>query len=99
MSQGLECCQADTLGNIVTPAGTGTFASASVVLVDFALQSTYSSTNSAGFNIPITLTLYSVGPNDGNGIRRVVHRDRDPKHTGALAASERPQRNDLSGNL
>jgi hypothetical protein len=70
-SQGYECCQTDAVGNIVTPAAIGTFTSASVVLVDWALQSSYNGTNPAGFTAPITLTLYSVGPNNGNGIPTV----------------------------
>ena len=68
-SEGYQCCSTAELGNIVTPTFSGgTFTSASIVMSDWATKSTYPSgwgpvttVDPAGFTVPLTLNIYSVG--------------------------------------
>ncbi len=68
-SQGFECCQVAEFGDQITFAGTArTLQSATVTMSDWAVQADYPSlTDPTGWNHPLTLNIYAVGPNDING--------------------------------
>ncbi|MEO7362299.1 MAG: hypothetical protein ABI120_18355 [Gemmatimonadaceae bacterium] len=60
-SQGYQCCQVAELGDLIQLGGTARRASsATVIMSDWAKNSTYPLLPAAGFNHPITLTIYAV---------------------------------------
>ncbi|MEO7359623.1 MAG: hypothetical protein ABI120_04795 [Gemmatimonadaceae bacterium] len=66
-SQGYQCCQVAELGDLIELAGTARRASsATVIMSDWAKHSTYPSLPAAGFDHPITLTIYAVNTADAN---------------------------------
>jgi len=77
VSGGFECCSTAELGNIVDPINSGTlFASASIEMSSWALESTYPTgwgpgapftPNSTGYTVPLTLTIYAVGADNSVG--------------------------------
>jgi hypothetical protein len=70
-SQGFQCCQVAEFGDMVHLAGTArTLTQASVTMANWAIHSTpanQSFGDATGWDQPLTLNIYKVGPNDGSG--------------------------------
>ena len=69
VSLGYEATSTTEFGGLIQFAGAGnsfTLSSATVVMSDWALAADYGS-NTAGFNQPLTLTIYSAGPGNTVG--------------------------------
>ncbi len=79
VSEGFQCCNTDQLGNLVQTAAAGTLSTATVVMDNWAFMSEWSggwgpssnptqfTPDPSGFTVPITLTLYNVGPGNSVG--------------------------------
>jgi hypothetical protein len=70
VSQCYECAEAFEIGQGVQLQGNvgANLASASILMSNWALESTYETVGtSAGYDVPLTLNLYQVGPNDSVG--------------------------------
>jgi hypothetical protein len=69
-SQGFECCSTSQFGDEIKFTGTArTLKSATVTMSSWAIHSVYSGFpgDAAGWNQPLTLKLYAVGPGDTLG--------------------------------
>jgi hypothetical protein len=67
VSLGYQCCQVSELGDLIQLGGTARHASSvTVIMSDWAKHSTYPTMPAAGFDHPITLTIYALNTANPN---------------------------------